>query len=223
MSLRFAGCVLDVEARRLLRGRTELRLSPKAFETLRVLVESRPRALTKTELLDRVWPGVFVSDASVAKAVSEIREGLRDRHSRVIRTVHGYGYAFAADVEEAPSQGMQDDTAPCVCWLVSGTRALSLHPGEQILGRGPKADLLLDSPKISRRHARIIVDDTYTTIEDLGSKNGTFVRGGRISAPTVLQDGDTIRLGRHTFTFRMEKTAPSTETARLSGSGASAL
>jgi DNA-binding winged helix-turn-helix (wHTH) protein len=221
MSLRFAGCVLDVEARQLFRGRNEVELSPKAFETLRVLVESRPRALTKAELLDRVWPGVFVSEASVAKAVSEIRERLGDRAhgGRIVRTVHGYGYAFSANVEDdGPNQRRQSDAPPRACWLVSGARTLSLRSGEQILGRDPRTDLRLDSPKVSRQHARIVVADSHATIEDLGSKNGTFVRGVKISGPTVLQDGDKIRLGLLTFAFRMEDPPRSTETVGLSGS-----
>ena len=108
MSLRFAGYALDLDARRLFRGRDELHLSPKAFETLRVLIECRPRALSKADLLERVWPGVFVSDASVARAVSEIRAGLGDRpgDGRIVRTVHGYGYAFCSDVE-ADAGGQQ--------------------------------------------------------------------------------------------------------------------
>ena len=81
MHVRFADCDLDTDARRLSRGAQEIHLSPKAFELLKLLVESRPRAVPKQELLDRIWSGVFVSDASLARAVSEIRDGIGD-HSR---------------------------------------------------------------------------------------------------------------------------------------------
>jgi DNA-binding winged helix-turn-helix (wHTH) protein len=220
MSLRFADCALDVDARRLFRGSSEVHLSPKAFETLKVLVESRPSALSKAHLLERVWPGVFVSDASLTRAVSEIRNSLGDRPGDgcIVRTVHGYGYAFAADVDgDARDQRAMSDAEPRVCWLISAARTLALRAGEQIVGRDPKTDLPIDSPKISRRHARIVVNAPHATIEDLGSKNGTFVRGVRIRGPMKLQDGDKVRIGRLTFVFRVD-TSRSTETEGLSGS-----
>src|SRR5262245_3077820 len=93
---RFGKCRLDTDARRLFRGADEVHLSPKAFELLKLLVENRERALSKSELLQRVWPGVFVSDASLARAVNEVREGVGDRARKpqIIRTVHGFGYGF---------------------------------------------------------------------------------------------------------------------------------
>src|SRR4029450_12393514 len=104
MSLRFCGCTLDVEARRLFRGSDELHLSPKAFETLRTLVENRPRAMSKAELLSRVWPDVIVSEVSLARVVNEIRERLGDdRTGRVVRTVHFHAYALSAESEGSVS------------------------------------------------------------------------------------------------------------------------
>src|SRR5262245_6322205 len=101
MAIRFADCTLDTGARRFVRAGQESHLSPKAFELLVLLVESRPRAVSKAELLDRIWPGVFVSDASLAKVVSKIREAIgHSEDAPVLRTVHGYGYAFAGTVED---------------------------------------------------------------------------------------------------------------------------
>ena len=62
MKVRFADCVLDADARTVRRGTATIHLSPKAFDFLTVLVEHRGRALSKVELLQRVWPDVFVSD-----------------------------------------------------------------------------------------------------------------------------------------------------------------
>ena len=89
MKVRFAGCRLDTDARQFFRGAREVRLSPKAFELLKVLVENRHRALSKEESLQLVWPGVFVSDASLARVVTEIRAGVGDRarQARIVRTV----------------------------------------------------------------------------------------------------------------------------------------
>jgi DNA-binding winged helix-turn-helix (wHTH) protein len=219
MTLRFSRCTLDLEARRLFRDNQEVRLSPKAFEALRVLVENRPRAMSKTELLERVWPDVFVSDASLARVINEIRDALDDtaRNGRIVRTVHAFGYAFVAEVQsELPRRHTVIAAPSPMCWLISSTRAFQLREGEQIAGRDPDIELCLDSPKVSWRHARILVDGTHATIEDMASKNGTFVRGTRITELTVLNNGDEVRIGQFQFVFRVEETPPSTETEVLS-------
>jgi DNA-binding winged helix-turn-helix (wHTH) protein len=213
--LRFAGCRLDLDARRLFRGAREVHLSPKAFELLKVLVENRPRALSKAELLGRVWSGIFVSEASLARAVSEIRDGLGARRGRIVRTVHGYGYAFAGEIDaESPRRTVVESTAghAANCWLTNASREVALHDGDQIAGRDPSTQIRLDSPKVSRRHARFVVDGTNVSVEDLGSKNGTFVCGKRVAAPMQLKPGDQIRIGPFAFVFRVELIPWSTET-----------
>ena len=221
MPLRFGDCRLDVDARRLFRGSREIHLSPKAFALLHLLVETRPRAVAKSELLERVWPGVFVSESSLTRVVNQIRNGLGDaaRRPRIIRTVHRYGYAFLAEVV--------DDTASSKpigarerghCWFVCGRRELSLTDGESIIGREADAGISLElaSPKVSRRHAKLTVAGRRATIEDLGSKNGTSVRGVRISAPVTLEPGDEVRIGPFTLVFQIGIDATSTETEVVS-------
>lgn len=215
MPIRFADCRLDIDARRLFRGTREVHLSPKAFELLTLLVENRVRAVSKSELLERVWPGVFVSDASLARVISEIRDAVGDRARRalIVRTVHGYGYAFTADV--ANDESVATETVRPVrphCWLVCGTREFALADGDHVVGRSPEVSVWLESPKVSRHHARLIVRGPHATIEDLGSKNGTHVRSARISGPTELELGDEIRIGRFTLVFRVDGTAGPTET-----------
>ncbi len=211
MALRFARCTLDVDARQLFRGGREIHLSPKVFELLNALIEARPRAVAKAELLERVWPSVFVSDASLARAVTELREAVGDRarHARIIRTVHGYGYAFRADAVTLAHADA--DEPPPRCWLVCGGRPIPLPEGEHLVSREPGASVWLDSPDVSRRHARLIIQPGHAIIEDLGSKNGTFVCGDRISSPVALRPGDTVRVGRFRLTFRMAR--PSAPTA----------
>jgi DNA-binding winged helix-turn-helix (wHTH) protein len=193
-----------------------MHLSPKAFELLKVLVEERGRAVSKAELLERVWPGVFVSDASLARVVTEIREGVGDRarQPRIIRTVHGFGYAFAADAEvdgEPPGE-TSHAKHHASCWLTSERRSFPLPDGELIAGREPDAAVWLESPRVSRHHARILVRGGAATVEDLGSKNGTFVRGVRITKPTRLEPGDEIRIGPFTLVFRLARGGATTET-----------
>ena len=218
MKVRFGSCTLDLDARRLVRGAREVHLSPKAFDLLKVLVEARPSALTKVELLERVWPGVFVTDASLARVVTELRHALADRarEGRIIRTVHGYGYAFGAEVEATASQAAHRATAEQACWLVTADRTFGLAVGEHIIGREPGVSVWLDSPKVSRHHARVVVRGSSVTVEDLSSTNGTFVRDERIAAPAVLESGDKIRIGPFTLTFLLAGSLPPTERENVS-------
>jgi len=72
-----------------------------------------------------------------------------------------------------------------------------IDQSEIILGRDPAADRQIDAPGISRRHARLYQQGDDYWLEDLGSTNGTFVNGQRLSAPRRLQAGDGIRLGQN--------------------------
>ena len=215
MKVRFADCVLDGNARRVSRGSAAIHLSPKAFELLTVLIEHRGRALSKAELLAQVWPDVFVSSASLARVVREIRAALGDspRDARIVRTVHRYGYAFAPIVvNDDPSGLAVAGRERPTCWLTARTRTFGLTEGEHIVGREPDVTVWLDSPKVSRRHARILVDDGRATIEDMDSKNGTFVSGVRVTAPAVLEAGDAIRIGPFALIFRVSHGLAATET-----------
>ena len=213
MRVRFADYDLDTGARRLVCGTRQIHLSPKAFELLKVLVENRPRAMPKQELLERIWAGVFVSDASLARAVSEIREAIGD-HSRsdgFLQTVHAFGYRFAtagvvdvtgsAEVPEGP-----------MCWLVGREIEFRLTEGDHIAGREPGVSIRLDSPRVSRHHARVSAHGRTVSVEDLGSKNGTFVRGVRIHGPTVLKAGDDIQIGPTKLILRVVEGLVGTET-----------
>lgn len=212
MAIRFADCILDTDARRLIRGGAEIHLSPKAFELLRLLVENRPRAVSKAELLSHVWPSVFVSDASLAKVVSKVREAIGDcREAPILRTVHGYGYAFAATIaDDRPRSKPVGMPSQPACWLFWGNREFPLADGEHIIGREPNASIRLDSPRVSRRHAKVVVRGRSATIEDLGSKNGSFVRGIRVSALTQLDPDDDVRIGPFTLIFRVGEDSAST-------------
>src|SRR5262249_53998223 len=100
----FADCTFDGETRELFRGGRPVHLSPKAFRLLELLLESRPRALSKAEIHEKIWPEAFVSEATLASLVAEIREAIGEdgKDARHIRTVHGFGYSFAGEAAEAP-------------------------------------------------------------------------------------------------------------------------
>ena len=201
MRLGFGDLILDIGTRQLLRGSEELRLSPKAFELLRILVEERPRALSKNDLIERLWPDTYVAEANLPSLVAEIREVTGDsaEEPRFIRTIRRFGYAFCATVTDDAEPG----ATPLGSWLMCEGRQIRLTEGENIIGREPDAAVWLDVSAVSRRHARIVISDGRATVEDLGSKNGTHVRGERIQGAVELADGDEIRIGSVVLTFRM--------------------
>jgi DNA-binding winged helix-turn-helix (wHTH) protein len=208
MRVSFGEFTLDTDSRQLRCGDTEQHLSTKGFELLRLLVDNRPRALSKTELYERLWPSIFVSDATLTSLVAELRTALGEnaKHARFVRTVHRYGYAFTGTATELPP------SAPARCWIVWEWGQLALRDGEHMLGRDGDVAVWLESPTVSRHHAKISVFGTSAIVEDLGSKNGTYLRGERVLAPSALEDGDELRLGSVVVRFRRFVPGMSTDT-----------
>lgn len=212
MQVSFGDFILDRAARQLLRRGKERHLELKAFELLELLLDRRPQAVTKTEIHERLWPDTFVSESSVTGLVVQIRQALgdRSRRPRFVRTVHGFGYAFVGEaLAEAARPSRTGVRGPRVIWE---KRAFSLGPGENIVGRDEDLTVCINAPGVSRRHARIAVDAGQATLEDLGSKNGTYLRERRLDAPARLSDGDTFRLGRQLLVYRSRSLKVSTMT-----------
>jgi DNA-binding winged helix-turn-helix (wHTH) protein len=209
--LQFDDLTFDPDSRQLWSNGTEARLSPKAFDLLSLLIERRPRAVSKADIHERLWPGTFVSDSSLPSLVSEIREAIDDhrRKPRLLRTLHGFGYAFQAPEAQAPPDAAS--SAP-KGWLTGTTEEIALSAGENVLGREGPDVILLKSGAVSRRHARIVIDARGAVVEDLGSKNGTYVNDRRVSGPTAVNEGDQVRIGSLLFTFRSSQPASTTET-----------
>ena len=208
MRLGFGDFIFDSETRELLRDRQPIPLSPKAFQLVEILVENRPKALSKAALHDRLWPNTFVVEANLSNLIGEIRRALDDdsRRPRFIRTIHRFGYAFRADLTD-----LTRTDSGVVCRVVWAGGSAMLREGDHIIGRDSDAAILLDSPSVSRRHARICVTDGRATFEDLGSKNGSLIGGRHAHGQVPLADGDVITAGIVELTFRMIRPALPTE------------
>jgi two-component system cell cycle response regulator len=108
------------------------------------------------------------------------------------------------DENTAPVTRLTTDDHPGVPQLVVvggpdiGT-AYRLAAAETVIGRDEGADFRLPHPSVSRRHARLAVDEDGVWIEDLGSRNGTFVGLQRVTARTPIREGDHVGLGIYTF------------------------
>ena len=197
MRYAFGRCRLDTASRELMRDGEAVHLSPKAFELLRLLIEARPSVLTKTQLMTNLWPDAFVVEANLPVLVGEVRSALGDVAAAAssIRTHHGVGYSFVSDVRETRSSGGLVPADGPLALLRVGNRTIVLGTGVNSVGRDPECDVYLNDASVSRHHARIAVEGSAATVEDLGSKNGTMLRGDRVSTRTVLRDGDEMVFG----------------------------
>jgi DNA-binding winged helix-turn-helix (wHTH) protein len=207
---RFKHLTYDSARRQLLDADCHsLHLTPKAFELLSLLIQRAPDVVTKAEIHGRLWPGVFVSDATLAGLVKELRRVLEDHDpsSPIIRTAHRIGYALC-DVERAGEKRL----TLAAHWIVDEHRRIALHQWENIIGRDPHSDVWVDLAGVSRRHARIVIRDARAEIEDLGSKNGTSVRNTQVTGPYMLRDGDAVHIGPAPLMYRFSESGASTET-----------
>ena len=96
---RFAGFTLDLEKSALLSARGQMMLRPKAQALLTHLARNMGRVVPKSELLDTVWPDIYVTEDSLTQSIRELRKALGDEDQRLIRTVSKRGYLLAADPE----------------------------------------------------------------------------------------------------------------------------
>jgi DNA-binding winged helix-turn-helix (wHTH) protein len=215
MRHRFEGCLLDLGTRELFRGERQVHVSPKAFQLLELLVASRPNAISKEDLHRRLWPGTFVADGNLANLINELRSGLGDdaREPRIVRTVPRFGYAFHASVVAEAAEGTAaGDAARLVYRLVWGEREIALPAGENLIGRDQTVRVWVDDGSVSRQHARIVIDASGARIEDLGSKNGTYIGTRRIETLVALKDGDSLRFGSVAMVFRRFEAGTPTDT-----------
>ena len=182
-----------------------MRLAPKSFELLALLVDHRPRALSKEELLERVWPGVFVSDASLAKVVSKIRKAIGDDDaSPVIRTVHGYGYAVRrGDRRTRRGNACFTPRAGHVLAVLRRARVSATVTASTSWAASRDANICLDSPNVSRRHARLVVHGGARNARRSRQQERLVRRAGiRITGPTPLESGDEACIGPFRLLFR---------------------
>jgi DNA-binding winged helix-turn-helix (wHTH) protein len=193
--------VFDAERRLLVARGGAVALSLLEYELLALLAARRPRAVSKGDIQDALWPRTSVAETSLTTLVRDLRLKLRQKgRDGPIRTVHGFGYAL-----ESPA----DPAAPAPR-LLRGRSEIRIVSPELVIGREPGHPGSIDDASVSRRHARIAWNGSGAVLTDLGSKNGTYVRGKRIAEPVALKDGDELRIGLVTFTYRAAPAAAST-------------
>ena len=202
----FGDCLLDTASRGFLRRGAEVHLSPKAYELLHLLIEQRPRVVSKAELMQALWPDTFVVEGNLPVLVAELRSAIGSRAiaAAVIKTHHGIGYSFGVEARASQSRAQASLGGPRVL-LKIGRRFNQLGPGANEVGRDPECDVCINDASVSRSHARITLVGMVATVIDHGSKNGTKVNGTLIKAPVELQDGDELTFGQISAQFQIER------------------
>jgi len=204
MRFEFGEFCYDTNQMQLFRQGNAVHLTPKAMALLELLLNNRPAVVRHEQLFDSLWPDVVVQHANLKNLIADLRHALDDhrRQGRFIRAVHGRGYAFTGRVREVRNERT---TAQSAAALVHGTTRIPLPPGESIIGRGGDATIHLESPSVSRHHAKIVVEGDRVIVEDLGSRNGTIVSGLRIYAPVELMHGDELQFGLASFGLALSR------------------
>jgi DNA-binding winged helix-turn-helix (wHTH) protein len=210
--------VVDVGARLVRREGIDVQLAPKAFELLLILVRNQPNAVPHEQLHAALWPGVHVSETSLPALVAQLRKALGDTSGdgRVIRTLHRVGYAF---IGQAVVAGHAPVVGAPVCRLIWRRESFAVPTGESVIGRDRGCVVQIDADSVSRHHARLNVTEGAISIEDLGSKNGTWLDGERIHGTVLLTDGTTVRLGSETVRLELANDGRATKTATIPRSG----
>lgn len=145
--------------------------------------------IIKVLFLALLWLFIF-------SAVSVIRTDLFGR------TVPAPDQPEARELENPPPpprRVRRPRGVPRVLSIVQGAQtgeSAELAPGLVLIGRGADCQLILDDDYVSTRHARVVAADGGIYVEDLGSTNGTYVNGSRITAPTTISTSDTVRIGK---------------------------
>lgn len=221
MAYRFGRFLYDPVSRGLLKDGAEIALTHKSRELLLLFLHNPGKLLTREEIVEKLWSDVAVTDDALRFQVAELRKAFGDNGDAFIQTIRREGYRWEAPVRAAadrPVRPVVTDGAPPSgprFRLVLETREVQLLEGENIIGRDPDGALWIDHPSVSRRHARIVVSAGKASLEDLESKNGTFLRGKRLEKKTLLADGDQLRIGPESMIFR----TVSAETTRTERQG----
>jgi DNA-binding winged helix-turn-helix (wHTH) protein/pimeloyl-ACP methyl ester carboxylesterase/class 3 adenylate cyclase len=141
---------LDAAERLLLRGGDPVQVTPKAFDTLLVLIESSGHVLEKEEMMRLIWPDTFVEDANLAVNISQLRKALGEREGggQYIETVPRRGYRFTSSVREL----IHDTSEDIVRELVKKNPLVEEQTGYPIAGLEKGVVLMRRSPEI--RYAR---------------------------------------------------------------------
>jgi DNA-binding winged helix-turn-helix (wHTH) protein len=197
--------LVEPDLDRISRGDEQRTLRPRVTELLVCLAERAGELASKEYIIDSVWRTEFVTVNALTQLIAELRRVLDDdsENPRYVETIPRRGYCLIAETK-VPAKPDGSTAGEEIRFLLVDEDGLEfeLTEGENIIGRSPDATVRIDTSKVSRRHARILVEETGAILEDLGSKNGTYLRGRRLEGPTALRNADEIQIGANLARFR---------------------
>jgi DNA-binding winged helix-turn-helix (wHTH) protein len=208
MAYRFGPFLYDDAERCLFRDDVEVPLTHKSRELLLLFLENPRRLLPREKIVARVWGAAAVTDEAVSAQIAKLRRALGDGGDDLLKMVRREGYRWDAEVrveDAAPRRAVREVSRPHRgprFRLVLEDREVQLVDGPNVIGRDSESALWIDEASVSRFHAQVVVTGGRARLEDLGSKNGTYLNGRRISRPEPLSNGDEIRIGVVEIVFR---------------------
>lgn len=226
MPYRFDDFLVDTGQYSLSRDGLPLPVEPQVFDLLVYLIEHRGRVVTRDELMDELWKGKLVSDSALSARLKSVRKAVGDRGDlqRVVKTVHGRGYQFVADVEEvADAPAVEPGITPEAASDLPDKPSIAVLPFTNMSG-DPEQDCFCDGltedviTELSRfRDLFVIASHSCFTFkgrsvriqqvsEELGVQyvlEGSMQRSGdRVRISVQLIDGQT---GRHLWAHRYDR------------------
>ncbi len=193
------------------RGDAVVRLRARVMDLLVFFAQHPDVVLSPQRLLEGVWGTTFVSHSALTRTIAELRGALGDDadHPWLLETISKRGYRLlarpsftaplpndAGNHQHAPAAPVTEAPAPPErLWLKGDSLSLALPIGRHIIGRDVTAAIVLASPWVSRHHAAIEVTADGATLEDLGSRNGTFLDGRQVTGPVSIGHGEAIQIG----------------------------
>jgi len=223
MSYRFGKFLYDPVERVLLGDGVELPLTHKNRELLLLFLENPRRLLTREKIVENVWGDAAVTDDALRAQIAKLRRALGDAGDGLVEMVRREGYRWNGDVRmEAEAEALAParpakSAVPRDAHrfrLVLEDREVQLLEGPNVIGRDSRSALWIEHFSVSRRHAQVVVERGRARLEDLESKNGTFLNGRRIARSEPLADGDEIRIGVARIVLRSLSRLQSTRSER---------
>lgn len=208
----------DRECRELRRAGMMIPCEPQVFDLLGLLIEQRDRVVSKTEIIDTVWEGRFVSDAAVSSRVMAVRKALGDdgRRQILIKTVHGTGFRFVGDVLEGEEKLEQKPAVPGIrpglnlpvpdeqtSLIVLPFRSIDNDPSSLVLADAVHEDLTIQLArmpdyKIISRGTALRHEDGGDTADIIGRDLGV----GYVVTGSVRPMGDMVRINARVIESR---------------------
>jgi len=190
---------LDETGRLLLRDGEIVRLTPKGFDILLLLIQNSGHALTKDEMIRAVWPDSFVEEGNLARNISTLRQALGESHC--IATVPRHGYRFMANVRESWRGAPARSSAGAA--IRTGIRSLAVLPFRPLIAEECDASLGLriTDAVITRLSAlsKLVVRPTSVVRRFADPEQDPLVAGGELKVDAILggslqQSGEHIRV-----------------------------